>query len=197
MPATRFPQFQVEDAFVQPADLDVPIWRYLKFERFVWMLENGALYFSSVDRFEDPFEGALTELEDREFSAAYDETVQAAARFHTVTYSRRRVMANCWHASPHESAAMWKLYAGTEKAVAVRSTFSRLRDAVKDIAVGIGMIQYVDHETGRTHAHPFFGPYMHKRLCIGTSGRFVRLSTTGTRRSSTVGLRFQSTFTNS
>ena len=164
MPDRRSPEFRVEDAFVQPPDLDAVIWRYMKLKRFAWMLEKRALYFSSVERFEDPHEGALTEIEDKEFSAAYDETVRSAARFHTVTFSRRRVMANCWHLSPHESAAMWKLYAGTENAVAIQSTFRRLQRAVAYAAVGVGVVRYVDHETGRTHVHPFYGPYMHKRL---------------------------------
>jgi hypothetical protein len=160
----RSPEFRVEDAFVSPPDLDAVIWRYMKLERFAWMLEERALYFSSVERFEDAHEGALTEIEDQEFSATYDETVRSAARYHTVTFSRRRVMANCWHLNPHESAAMWKLYAGTEKAVAIQSTFRRLQQAVAYAAVGVGVVRYVDHETGRTHVHPFYGPYMHKRL---------------------------------
>jgi hypothetical protein len=164
MPDRKVPDFRVEDAFVPPADLDAVIWRYMKFERFIWMLERRALYFSSVERFEDPHEGALTEIEDQEFSAAYDETVRSAARYHTVMFSRRRVTASCWHASPHESASMWKLYAGTDKAVAIQSTFRRLSNAVAQAAIGVGLVQYVDHETGRTHVHPFFGPYMHKRL---------------------------------
>ena len=103
----------------------------MKLERFAWMLEKRALYFSSVERFEDPHEGALTKIEDQEFSATYDETVRSAARYHTVTFSRRRVMANCWHLNPHESAAMWKLYAGTDKAVAIQSTFRRLQQATR------------------------------------------------------------------
>lgn len=157
-------EFRVEDAFLEPADPDAVIWRYMDFDRFQWMLANQALYFTSVDRFDDPHEGALTELEDLEFSAAYGETVRSAARHHTVRFSRRRVMASCWHLSPHESATMWKLYAGTARAVAVQSTFSRLQRAVATFAVGVGLVQYVDHQTGRTHVHPFYGPYMHKRL---------------------------------
>ena len=160
----RSPEFRLEDAFVPPPDPNAVIWRYMQLERFAWMLERRALYFSSVERFEDPHEGALTEIEDQEFSATYDETVRSAARYHTVTFSRRRVMANCWHLSPHESAAMWKLYAGTDKAVAIQSTFRRLQQAVVDAAVGVGVVRYIDHETGRTHVHPFYGPYMHKRL---------------------------------
>jgi hypothetical protein len=102
----RSPAFRVEDAFVSPPELNAVIWRYMKLERFAWMLEKRGLYFSSVERFEDPHEGALTEIEDQQFSATSDETVRSAARYHTVTFSRWRVMANCWHLNPHESAAM-------------------------------------------------------------------------------------------
>jgi hypothetical protein len=136
----------------------------MDFTKFVWMLENSALFFSSVDRLGDPFEGSMSELEDREFSAAYDQTVRNAARYHTVTFSRRRVMVSCWHLSAHESMAMWKIYAAGGKAIAVQSTFEALTQAVSHVVAGVGIVNYIDHETGRTHEHPFYSPYMHKRV---------------------------------
>jgi len=159
----EMPTFRIEDPFVWPADPRAMIWRYMAFEPFTWMLENSSLWFSSVAKFNDPFEGSLTELEDKEFSAAYGPAVRKAARMHAEQFSRRRVMANCWHLRPHECAVMWERYADTDKGIAVQSTFDRLERAVSGVANGVGLVQYVDHKAGRTHTHPFFGPYMHKR----------------------------------
>ena len=60
-------------------------------------------------------------------------------------------MVSCWHLSGHESMAMWKIYAPGGKAIAIQSTFEALRQAVSHIVVGVGLVKYVDHETGRTH----------------------------------------------
>jgi hypothetical protein len=157
------PAFRVEDAFSWPADPTAMIWRYMAFEHFVWMLENRAVRFCSVAKFDDPFEGSLTELEDEEFSAAYDTTVRKATRMHTVKFSRYRVMASCWHFRSYECAFMWNHYANTGKGIAVQSTFNRLERAVSGVAAGVGLVDYIDQKSGRTHTHPFYGPYMHKR----------------------------------
>lgn len=42
-----------------------PLWRYFKTERFLELLRNSSLYFSSARRFEDPFEEASNRLDDR------------------------------------------------------------------------------------------------------------------------------------
>jgi hypothetical protein len=39
---------------------------------------------------------------------------------------------NCWHMSEHQSAGMWKLYAGVDAGIAIKSTYSRLMHAFKD-----------------------------------------------------------------
>ena len=40
-------------------DMAEPLWRYFKTERFLELLRNSSLYFSSARQFEDPFEGAV------------------------------------------------------------------------------------------------------------------------------------------
>jgi hypothetical protein len=52
-----------------------------------------------------------------------------------------------------ESAAMWKLYARTEEAICIQSTYQRLRMCVdesastKDDNIFIGKVQYIDYRT--------------------------------------------------
>lgn len=35
------------------------LWRYMSFEKFVSLLSEESLFFSRVDKFEDPFEGFI------------------------------------------------------------------------------------------------------------------------------------------
>jgi hypothetical protein len=41
---------RIDRAFAPPADLGAKTCRYISFDRFVWVLENSILFFSSVDR---------------------------------------------------------------------------------------------------------------------------------------------------
>lgn len=40
-------------------DLEQPIWRYFKTERFLDFVKTGYIYFAAARQFQDPFEGAV------------------------------------------------------------------------------------------------------------------------------------------
>ncbi len=61
-----------------------------------------------------------------------------------------------------ESAAMWSLYAKTNEAIAVRSTYARLRDCLPSCAF-VGEVRYIDYETEPIPIDNLFWPYVHKR----------------------------------
>ena len=143
--------FRNHPVFKPPSDHDSPIWRYMDFTKFVSMLQYGGLYFRRVDLLGDPFEGSLPRLsvEARErlfktlMKGDIDGPVDALAHHHRVM--RMTAFANCWHLNDHESAAMWAHYAGTEGAIAIRSTFRALDDSLGD-AVFLGMVKYIDYK---------------------------------------------------
>src|SRR5262249_20825018 len=63
---------------------------------------------------------------------------------------RRRIAASCWFESPHESAAMWRLYAPGKEGVAIATTFGKLDNLIKTAAkpawlVGAARVKYIDH----------------------------------------------------
>ena len=50
-----------------PFDIEIPpietkLWRYMDFAKFVSLLESRALFFVRADKLDDPFEGALSEV---------------------------------------------------------------------------------------------------------------------------------------
>src|SRR6266704_1536349 len=111
-----------------PADLDSPIWRYVDIAKFLDLLSTSQHYFARADNLSDPFEGSWPLLGIERRRKRYTEDSEA-----TFNYAGREFVGgtylNCWHLSPHESAAMWNLYSGASKGIAIRSTCQRIIDA--------------------------------------------------------------------
>lgn len=145
------------------------------------MLNSKALYFCRLDCLGDPFEGAKGSkaLEERydeyylnflreasrtlppgEEPMARDEAqIEAMARGGLRSlrsageWQRRTLFVNCWHEAPHESEAMWRLYAGWKLAidgapggVVIQSTAGQLAEQVKKSrSVHVGRVRYIDY----------------------------------------------------
>lgn len=113
----------------QELDMNEPLWRYFKTERFLELLQSSHLYFASARQFADPFEGAVAVL-PAGFSI---DPRYAEIEHHERTFEelRRLTKVSCWHRASYESDAMWQLYAGERKGVAIRTTPSRISAAAK------------------------------------------------------------------
>jgi hypothetical protein len=108
-------------------DWNETVWRYCTADRFEWIVNNGQLYFASANQFSDPFEGAVavqTNLPPPD--PRYAEMEHAEKAFFEL---KRLTKLNCWHRAAYESDAMWRLYAGESKGVAICSTPARMREA--------------------------------------------------------------------
>jgi len=115
---------QKHPSFPTPADPNVAIWRYQDFTKFVSMLEHRALFFYRVDLLDDPFEGSYSRVNERLLQALQEKTGIPARTFRTLRefyrWVRQWTVVNCWHVNEQESAAMWRLYAKSDGAVAIR-----------------------------------------------------------------------------
>jgi len=152
--------------FPQPGSLDAKIWRYMGFTKFISMLEHKALYFCRDDRLGDPFEGSVPRANWEERKSMLEEKGQKPF-FHElaakVRKSERKLrFVSCWHMNEQESAAMWKLYADTDDAIAIQSTYRRLLTATGDTA-HVGLVRYIDYETDRMPKDYQLNVFMHKR----------------------------------
>src|SRR5947209_3430531 len=100
-------------------DWSEQLWRYFRLTRFAWMLESSQLYFAAASQFSDRFEGAAAVLPpDFPVDPRYEQMDYAEAAFFE---SRRKKKINCWHRAEYESNAMWRLYAGEGKGIAICS----------------------------------------------------------------------------
>lgn len=160
--------------FVSPSSEEVSIWRYMDLPKLAALLTSSSLWFARADLLGDPHEGAYGQFnhENRKqaWAGEYDRLGEEGfARFlkDNSSFARelvRRTHVSCWHMNEEESVAMWRAYAGAGQAVAVRSTYRRLCEAIVDKeSVYIGEVNYVDPASTWIPEGNFFYPYVHKR----------------------------------
>lgn len=132
------------------------LWRYMDLAKLLALVGNRSLFFSSIEKLGDPFEGqwshrtfeiiherdelwveeegACAIVLDRRtgeraaFPMAEGESMdEAIVRWSRVLRGPRpATYVNCWYLEDEESEAMWRLYAGERYGVAVRSTAAGL-----------------------------------------------------------------------
>lgn len=138
-------------ALNEEVDLEGPVWRYFKTDRFHDFLSTGELYFASARQFKDPFEGAVAVMPPGlPVDPRYTERERTEWAFEEL---RRLTKICCWHRATYESDAMWQLYAGAWKGVAIRTTPARIAEAAKPFRLmpeyasedlWAGNVRYVD-----------------------------------------------------
>lgn len=164
----------MKQKFELPAPND-KLWRYMDLGKFIHLISNRKLYFSSASAFDDPFEGAkgvLTRKEkwDRFYLDFFREAIRTAPGMSVESKEpdriekdaqrllsqmnsdgeteRKHTFISCWHCNEFESEAMWKLYScNIQNAVAIQTTASRLYEALdRDPYIDIGKVNYIDYD---------------------------------------------------
>lgn len=108
------------------------LWRYIDLHKLLDLAFNKHLYFNTLDKFNDPFEGVTRDLIARRHLAknfkitnpSYPkEEAEAKRRENKKTLQdyevqsriqRKTQFANCWIKSTRESNAMWNLYSNKD-----------------------------------------------------------------------------------
>ncbi len=166
--------FTSHPSFVQPGNLETPVWRYMSFTKFVSLLDTKKLYFARADRLDDPFEGSLAGLTFPPGRVLMRSTAeeaklaeeQARARQEERTRLRKRICVSCWHMNAYESALMWSSYTRNNEGIAIRTTYQSLCASFTDARnVHVGAVAYIDHSSssGPDYTSDDFQPFMHKR----------------------------------
>ncbi|EMR05991.1 hypothetical protein C772_01971 [Bhargavaea cecembensis DSE10] len=128
-------------------DPDQPLWRYVDFTKFVDLLINRSLFFSRIDRFDDPFEGNPVSgfLESARRRGDWRGIEEFYEQKKMLKGLRKYSFVNSWHMNDYESVAMWNLYLQSDEGIAIRTTYRRLQDAFLDNRdVTAGVVKYVD-----------------------------------------------------
>jgi hypothetical protein len=140
--------------------LDQKIWRYMQLDRFFEMLKTRKIHFASANQFHDRFEGAVAV---QPFGIPIDPRYSELDPIeHAFRELKRLTKIICWHIEDYESDAMWRLYSGNGKGVAIVSTPRKIDSALTPYRIKpeyeaedlwLGNVKYVDlvHERLRDH----------------------------------------------
>lgn len=150
-----------EHKYIETPKSGTVIWRYLDMTKLLSILERQELYFSRVDKYKDPFEGAITKpaLEEMKSRYGWGEN----GMFKKV---KERMFLNCWHISEYESEAMWNLYSHLHLGIAIRTTVESLIKSINKeerFHVFIGKINYLDYEKDKFDYGNIFCYFLNKR----------------------------------
>jgi hypothetical protein len=158
--------------WLQTPEPEAKIWRHMDFTKFVFMLEERALFFSRADHLVDPFEGRAGNgnLEDEGSKTPLGEQSHETT---SLPVARQRFFINSWHINEHESTAMWKLFAKSDDAIAVESTYERLRASLPEYLdaegepraghIDVALVKYVDPRRGSEKLPFEFCEFLRKR----------------------------------
>jgi hypothetical protein len=160
-------------AFPQPKDPSIALWRYMDIDKFRWLVEFGRLYMSGVDRLEDPLEGTQPagdkEWWRRNIENAVSEDKRRIIERNCELISkfartfRDNYYVSCWHMNDSENPQMWRHYTTTPEAVAVKTTYSALKESLPHY-LDIGMVRYIDYSTERLPTMNMFQYITHKEI---------------------------------
>jgi hypothetical protein len=156
--------------FIAPSNRDATLWRYLDFAKFIALLQTKALWFPRADLLGDPFEGSFTMPATeyyRQMMPPEDHRIVEVLGPQTEAISRRMPQfhhISCWHAEEYESAAMWAVYGGQGKGIAVKTTFARLVGSFQGSdQIFVGLVRYIDYGSDWIRRDNSFRPFLHKR----------------------------------
>lgn len=158
-------------SFPQPPNDNVSLWRYMDIDKFEWILEYGRLFIPNADRLGDPWEGrtpkGYIDWWNQEIEKAKtDELKSTLAHNRDFTFRlsqtlRTHYYVTCWHMNEHENYAMWKCYAKTNAAIAIKTTYRQLIDILPDYTY-TGIVRYIDYSAEKLPFGNLFEYIMHK-----------------------------------
>ncbi|WP_276273580.1 DUF2971 domain-containing protein [Haloarcula litorea] len=129
---------------------DTPIWRYIGYPKFNWILQTRQLHFHQAADQKDPYEGGIPKAVEEKYKEA-DDTGWSFDEYKEVAeYSRELTYLNCWHINDGESAGMWDLYGRSGRSIAIESTVGKMNEALDtatDYPIGAGHVRYADYNS--------------------------------------------------
>jgi hypothetical protein len=148
-----------------PNDENTRISRYVTFPKFLNMLDQSALYFTSADKFTDQYEGKypianfnkLHNLTELEKSIAHHNMKW------TEDFVRKWLRINCWNMTQYELPALWEQYV-KKNGVTIQSTFKKLANSFDKTTynVNIGIVNYIDRQVEEIPENNVFYLYVNK-----------------------------------
>ena len=142
-------------------DMNLTVWRYMPFSKFVSLLVYQAIWFSKLKTLQDKFEGMMPKATRELMEGYHQELKQGFAPEYYWQFdemasrneqdSRELIVVSCWFLGESESKRMWAEYGSNNESIAIKSTVKQL---IENIGVPhdknmthIGRVSYVDYKT--------------------------------------------------
>ena len=157
------------DALFRPDNPFVIVWRYMSLRRFEELVESNKLIFTALDKFDDRYEGHNTRVGNLLTNVKLGSAARVDLYDKAFQTMRESSYVNCWTQGPAENAAFWEIYGKGGTAVAIRSTYDKLRNVLPDDYV-LGRVNYIDYNSSPgfkaddDSAYPYSAHIYHKRL---------------------------------
>lgn len=119
------------------------IWHYFSLAKFLGFIDRSSLYLCRHDKYDDSFEGALSE-KDKQF---FNNLNNGIADYMTADKAGC-YYSNCWTKSAVDEYVLWNAYASLKDGVAVKSTVARLLESLesdKEKDVYVSDVLYIDY----------------------------------------------------
>ena len=154
--------------------MDKTIWRYMDLSKFERLLEdNGNLYFTRSDKFEDSLEGKYSEITLKELEEKYlklhgEILVENWKKLDMINAVRRNSLVSCWHINEHENIDMWNTYAKEKEAIVIKTSINKLYESLNisknmNFNIDIGEVVYIDfHNTSLEYKNHIIEPLFFK-----------------------------------
>ena len=119
-------------------DVNIPLFRYISFEKFAYLILEKKLWFTRCDNLGDRHEGSLPKKIVEERNARLDnEILEDPSKYKEIQkvkrifergscLSRLEKFVSCWTLNDPESLLMWKLYTPNSTGIAIESSVSRI-----------------------------------------------------------------------
>jgi hypothetical protein len=151
-----------------------PLWRYFTLEGFLDFYLKRRLKMTSLARFSDRCEGLVVSEDDLERAPEGGIRVRARSRWTKASAAyRRRMFASCWTIKPDEDHALWRIYAGNARGVAIRTDADRIRRALAKVrpkGMVEGSVAYEDEIDFRNE--PLVATAFRKRAAFASESEY-------------------------
>ena len=125
-------------------DINEKIWHYFSLSKFLGFISTSSLYLCREDKFDDSFEGAMTQKDAAFFNSISPGTAESMRGD-----SLGCVYVNCWTRSDVDEYVLWGSYSSLKDGIAVQSSVLKLISSLDETdkrPVYISNVQYIDYD---------------------------------------------------
>lgn len=164
---------------------DTILWRYMSLSKLQSLLNTESIFFAKVAAFkDDPLEGTYNKISEDHY-IQWMLSDKLTENINTVSEEVRQrlyqnldnllklskkfkelVLISCWHINKSESIDMWRRYSNYKTGIAIRTTYGRLKESLKDSDNPIygGKVRYIDTKKDRITFGNTLAPFIAKGI---------------------------------